>query len=338
MNKVKIVTSISAVVLALSTLFFLSSQVYATQQGNPWSEWEDTSSCQPNSCGTDEGTKTQERTREVCDTECPVVHFEWTTEECPAGYSPWIGDWCEKNGHQFDLKKMVVTEHSADVAYEKSQDPNKCHRPSDNDLKDQYGMDNEAKNDFKEENPQWKGSIKVNCTEESEEQTISCTVPEEEVYACEEEPVYGCTDEEALNYNEEATVDDESCEYIEETPESTPSAKPEKENTFHPDTRCLDTTPPAPTWFVGEDGSTVNDWHPVLTWSAMGGDTVEIRFSENPSDLRWRFTTNNDGHLIGGYVDEHNTGLLGMIDYYYQLRVINGCKVGPWSDTIEVFN
>lgn len=123
----------------------------------------------------------EEPVNDGCDHSCPVVHYEWTEKSCPAGYSPWIGDWCEKNGQQFDLKPMVVTNHSADVAYEKSNDPNKCHRPSDATLKDVYGMSNSAKNDFKDEHPQFMDSIDVVPDGyDYNEETGVCTPPVEE--------------------------------------------------------------------------------------------------------------------------------------------------------------
>lgn len=84
-----------------------------------WCDWEDTSSCVA-PCGTTKGTKTQERVckGEVCT--CPTV--EWKKYE---------------------------------VLYEKSEDPHKCHRPSDDTLKDVYKMDRETRGDFKKDNKEW---------------------------------------------------------------------------------------------------------------------------------------------------------------------------------------
>lgn len=62
--------------------------------------------------------------------ECPVIH--WT-----------YGD------------------HSVDVPYDKSQDPNKCHRPSDADLKNQYGIDGDERKAFKDANPEWLDSTQI---------------------------------------------------------------------------------------------------------------------------------------------------------------------------------
>lgn len=112
--------------------------------------------------------------------------------------------------------------------------------------------------------------------------------------------------------------------------------KEPKENKFSEDTRCHDPKPPAITWLNITDGSPANDWHPQATWSAEGGDTIEVKFSDDPDDLKWQFTMENDGHESLGF--EHNTGLLGMVDYCYQFRTVNGCKNGDWTDTVCAFN
>lgn len=102
-------------------------------------------------------------TTDNCIYSCPTVHYEWTTKEyqdCPEGYSPGNGnnyDKCYK-GHGGDAmvqdREYTTTPHSVDVAYEKSSDPNKCHRPSDDDLRDEYGMSREAIGNFKTNNPE----------------------------------------------------------------------------------------------------------------------------------------------------------------------------------------
>ncbi len=158
----------------------------------------------------------------------------------------------------------------------------------------------------------------------------------------EEEPVthgvcrdYACVQVEG---DEESTCNsDEDCQPVieEEEQESTPSSKP-KTHKNSEDKRCHATTPPQATWIDIKDGSITNNWHPLLTWSAIGGDKVEVKFSENPNDLRWRFITLNDGHDVLGY--KENTGTLGMVWYYYQMRTINECKTGPWSPVLKAFN
>lgn len=126
-----------------------------------------------------------------------------------------------------------------------------------------------------------------------------------------------------------------ACEIdVPEVKESGSSAK--VENTFHKDKRCHDRVPPKVTWIKAEDGSISNNWQPKFTWSAEGGDKVEFRFSEDKEDLRWQFKTLNDGHETMGTME--NSGILGQIYYYWQVRTVNGCKSGEWSDILTVFN
>jgi hypothetical protein len=91
-----------------------------------------------------------------------------------------------------------------------------------------------------------------------------------------------------------------------------------KQRTFHKDTRCLDTTPAIPQWATREyvDGGV------MATWSAMGGDTVEIQVNNANGDWVYEYgITQNDGHEFIGNV---GSGQL------YRIRVLNGCKTGDW--------
>jgi len=96
----------------------------------------------------------QAQTQE-CTYSCPMYHFEWQTKQCPANYthvSQQHPGYCYKGGNPDwpeDYKIMDTVNHSADVVYEKSNDPHKCHRPSDNTLRDIYGMDNSVRGIFK---------------------------------------------------------------------------------------------------------------------------------------------------------------------------------------------
>jgi LPXTG-site transpeptidase (sortase) family protein len=75
-----------------------------------------------------------------------------------------------------ETKKTV--DHSVNVIYDKSNDPHKCHRPSDSDLSSVYGMtDNKVRNDFKYANFEWKDSHETNCHQQivdTHSQTVSC--------------------------------------------------------------------------------------------------------------------------------------------------------------------
>ncbi len=103
-----------------------------------------------------------------CDHSCPVVHFEWTTKEyqaCPEGYSIRLGhqNQCRKNTSPFTIidRPFINIPHTADVAYIKSEDPNKCHRPNDEVLDDEYGLDHDARSTFKDTHPEFLDSIDI---------------------------------------------------------------------------------------------------------------------------------------------------------------------------------
>lgn len=95
-----------------------------------------------------------------------------------------------------------------------------------------------------------------------------------------------------------------------------------KQKVFSEDKRCHAATPGKASWvkFNGKE----------LLWSAKDGEKIEVRFSEKSSDLRWSFVTSNDGHEILGQM--RNTGKMSG-KYYFQMRTLNGCKSGPWSET-----
>lgn len=298
------------IIISLALVFGLTTNnAYATNDSN-WTDWEDTSSC-VGECNSGYGTKSQERylKEEICDLACPVIHFEWRTEECLPGYSPWLGDWCEKNGHQFDLKPKVVTLHNADVEYEKSQDPNKCHRPSDATLMQEYGMDHDAKQDFKADNPEWKHAIETDCHDEvidTEDRIVECEVSE--VILC-EEPYDACPEMEGTQETE--------LECLEDTPESTPSEEV-RENTFHEDTRCLDVTPPLPTWAYR---FWINGEY-LANWSAEGGSEVDIEVTNGNGEYEYQYHgLLNDGHEI-----LPNVGF----NQEFRVRTVNGCKKSNW--------
>lgn len=141
--------------------------------------------CEPISCGTTQGTKQEPVYGEVCEKGCPTVEFRASRQVCPIGYpnvSHKHKGYCYKNGGNIDYPedyKLMITEYygpTYHVLYEKSSDPNKCHRPSDNTLKDFYGMsNNDVRLQFKDLNSEWKASENINCTEEIiRYDTVSC--------------------------------------------------------------------------------------------------------------------------------------------------------------------
>lgn len=116
-----------------------------------------------------------------CEYTCPSVEFSWKTSECPSQDSAYTSDndhkACKRkfeNGRHdyYKYADKVETNHTVNVTYEKSQDPHKCHRPSDNTLETTYGMDHSARDDFKRANSEWKDAIE---SESCNQPTPTCT-------------------------------------------------------------------------------------------------------------------------------------------------------------------
>lgn len=144
--------------------------------------------------------------------------YDW---ECPDGYS--------SNPGKSNCRKKINTtyktvNHSADVVYDKSNDPNKCHRPSDSELMNEYGMNNAARQAFKQANSEWKNAIETSCEDKVQTRTVSCTVTQ--VVACEEPtPTPTPTEEPTPTPTEEPTPTPT------EEPTPTPSVTPEDPGT-----------------------------------------------------------------------------------------------------------
>jgi len=102
---------------------------------------------------------------------------------------------------------------------------------------------------------------------------------------------------------------------------TTPPPSDDDDDELEEDENCLDAEPPVPSW------SSFNAATQTLSWSAMGGDKVRIKFSGDPGDLKYYFTTENDGH------EQVGAGTTaGWFGGYWKIRTVNGCKYGDWSD------
>jgi hypothetical protein len=160
--------------------------------------WVDTSACIATVCGTTLGTKSQALYEEECEWVCPTIEFEWEVTEylpCPEGYKAQK-DVCRYKSETI-AREFNVIPMSAHVLYEKSKDPNKCHRPSDKTLETFYEMSREAIGAFKKENPQNRDAEYVCEDVLIDTKTVSCN--NATPFACpvdQEEPgdVSGVTD------------------------------------------------------------------------------------------------------------------------------------------------
>jgi hypothetical protein len=113
-------------------------------------------------------------------------------------------------------------------------------------------------------------------------------------------------------------IDDEEPILDEEDDTVIPVIPVELRKVFAADNRCHALKPIAPTWSRYE-----ND---MLTWSAINGSLVEIRFGYTPEDLKYTLVTLNDGH------EEVGVGTkAGWWSGYWKMRTVNLCRVGAWS-------
>jgi hypothetical protein len=81
-------------------------------------------------------------------------HQDWVSDsfKCPDGYDSNPG---HDNCRKFVAGSTTTTHHSVNVQYIKSSDPHRCHRPSDETLEHTYGMNDDARHNFKEANAEW---------------------------------------------------------------------------------------------------------------------------------------------------------------------------------------
>lgn len=90
------------------------------------------------------------------------------------------------------------------------------------------------------------------------------------------------------------------------------------DNTFHEDNRCVETTPLAPQWAL----RTPSEGGVNLTWSAIGGNKVDIEM------------TNSEGNYIYRYSRVPNTGHKFLPNVAsaqaIRIRAFNECEEGAW--------
>ena len=113
-----------------------------------------------------------------CGITCPVVHFTWTTRECPTSNSAYTSNndhlpCKQKINNHWKFADYVSAGHSVDIAYEK--DDNRCRRPSDNTLEHTYGLNHDLRDDFKHDNSEWKDGTPIACPTDVPTQAPTCT-------------------------------------------------------------------------------------------------------------------------------------------------------------------
>ena len=89
-------------------------------------------------------------------------------------------------------------------------------------------------------------------------------------------------------------------------------------NTFNKDKRCLDSRPQAPQWI----NKVPTIFGVRLSWSAIGGDKVDIAITNYLGVYEYHYdNVPNTGHFLLPNVS---------MNQLISVRVVNGCKSGPW--------
>lgn len=295
MKKLLIAIGLLASVLILSiTLISVSEARVNETNGNGW---EDVGICEPVDCDTDEGKQKQERHYEDCTYSCPVVEFKW-----------------------YGTTYMVE--------YNKSNDPHKCHRPSQGELQNKYGMPLFARLDFLRRNPEFRRA-EEDCMSFTDTQFIDCTVLPENIIPCEPcEPDPTPTPEPSPEPSPEPTPE----------PSPEPTVEPKKEATPTPRVSHRFSRPaPAKAPTCDEVDPTKEPANPhlyrngdqaIIKWHPTEGRNAHIYYKEGSASY-WQ-------HAVR---DIENTGYfiiigLGNKDWDFAIQQANGCAAGPMSSVI----
>ncbi|MFA5894883.1 MAG: sortase [Candidatus Shapirobacteria bacterium] len=277
-------------VLLFTAFFSLGSKtinlVRADDDGS-WGPWVDTSSCVPNaSCGTTTGTKSQQRTcvdgdgececklaHRECDKGCPTV-TNWTAHKCSPEYKYESEDGkCHKKNH--DPQSPLETFTIPSFNYIKSEDPNKCHRPTGSSL----AVPSWAEDDFNKDNPEHRDEVDINCHDvpaESQTQNVTCSV---RLVACDVDCVFhwGSCSKSCGGGTQEVIIDTPSSGNGKECP-----SEPQSCNTFNCEQACPED--------CGYEGGTVDDGN---------GGQKECPATNSCSTKRWCF---EDEESSTGYI------------------------------------
>ncbi len=187
--------SISVLFASLVVSFFLLGKsltsVSATTPitGKQWVVTSETDCISNGECGTRTGTKSVTYTCQAS---------EIGTDTCS------LGTWVVDTTYECPVVDWHYGSHHVSVPYEKSEDPTKCHRPSDDTLRDTYGMGNTERGWFKYWNPQSKDAIVTvgghyeGSPDTNTETGVACTLEEPDYSSC---PVGTCPGPETCGYD-----------------------------------------------------------------------------------------------------------------------------------------
>jgi len=368
--------------LFIGVLFLGAKAIQACTNGR-WGGWTDTSSCLATTCGTSEGTKTQSRTceyhsgsdtcnpgRSVCDKDCPTVTFTANRTEnikvwdnCPNGWSVDPGDegQCRQlqSGSRYHYQNRphhhedrIVETFNITFKYDKSADPNHCHRPTGVSL----GVPSWAMNDFNNLNTEL-STVNTNCRNEGaqgETQTISCN--DAPITQC--PPAGQCPTACGLDSSEvpdgrgglivcPATG---ACDPVGECPTSCGyegGSVSDGQGGFIEcvaTQACLTPTPEPPG--VGGPGpanppvctNTVPSAPTLLSATALGGNSINIKWNkvDGVSDYSI-FYGPSSGNFLYGVPSAGNTDnftINGLANGCFVVRAVNGCATSVQSNQV----
>ncbi len=328
------ILSVSIFVMGIAFLLLYTKTASATYNQCNWGNWYDTSDCIANGCGTCQGSKTQQKdcTKEVCDKACPSFTYSTEKKECPSH------DWAytSTNSHKDCKRKVdvpgdgtsnkvwryadeVVVDSFGPVAftYNKSQDPNKCHRPTGSSL----GVPGWAMSNYNHKYDEWKYVINVNCHEEVIESTTRTK-------NCSDAAVIEC---ESTITPTPAPIDEITPTPIDEdvtptpTTEATPTATPDPlsdtSSVGGPKYECTDSVPATPTILSAKYTSSV-----TVTWSKVS--------NANDYSILYGTTSNEYPYSVFKTGNTDNYTINGIDSGCFRVKAINGCMPGELSPEV----
>ena len=265
----------------------------------------------------------------TCGYTCPVIHWTWQTQvidvaghyTCPEGWT-LSGNKCKKS-HQSDKNATWVdttyknVDHSADVAYNKLEDDNMCHRPSDSVLTNTYGMDHDTRDDFKKHNDESVYGTPNACPSPTLEPTATPTLEPTGTPTPESTPTPEATPSAEPSQAPQTPYVDPGQHYSWQDPAGTPQCT-------DGNTILLPANP-----HVIRKGTTA-----TVNWFETQGDSANIYYKEVKS-ANWQFSV-RDIPVTGGYGSVTINDLKPNVGYTFGIEQKFGCAGGQLAIAVIV--
>jgi len=316
-----------------------------------WGNWFDTSSCAANQCGTTHGTKTQSRTcvfhsgsneckpeTTVCDKGCPTVTWSTYRYVCDSGYKYSGGGWCYKSPNKW---REATKEDFGPITftYDKSSDPNKCHRPTGSSL----GVPSWAMDDFNSDNHEWKDKVDINCHNERPQE-------DSRVVNCNNAPFVACPTATPTPTQKPTCSPSVS-------PSPTASESPSGEPTATPSPSPEESSEPSPTLPTGGTGGSsdsgggggggapsCNDSKPnapyLTSVSLIGANTVRVTWQKvsgiSHYSIYYGPTSGNYIYSVPDTADVDTYLVNGLSSGFFIVKAVNRCNSSDASNELSV--